>query len=157
MHSTASEVRVRKGLPNDIDQLIIIWHRSVEATHKFLTAADIAMLEPEVQAGLRQREVWVAEVDGVLAGFMAMNDNMIEALFIDPTYMGRKLGTGFIDHARKLRGCDMELRVDVNEDNPGALAFYLARGFRQMGRSETDSSGRPWPLLHLVLWPGNSG
>lgn len=157
MHNAASEIRIREGLPGDVGQLVVIWRRSVKATHKFLTAADITMLEPEVRAGLGQLEVWVAEMDGVLAGFMAMNGNMIEALFIDPAHMGKRLGTRFIDHARILRRNDAELRVDVNEANPDALAFYLARGFRQAGRSETDSAGRPWPLLHLVLCPGDSG
>jgi putative acetyltransferase len=29
------------------------------------------------------------------------------------------------------------------------LAFYLQNGFVQAGRSERDSAGRPFPILHL--------
>jgi putative acetyltransferase len=42
------------------------------------------------------------------------------------------------------------LRVDVNEGNPGALAFYRRLGFTQTGRSPLDGAGRPYPLLHLA-------
>ena len=41
------------------------------------------------------------------------------------------------------------LKVDVNEQNPEALKFYEALGFRIVGRSPTDTAGRPYPLLHL--------
>ncbi len=42
------------------------------------------------------------------------------------------------------------LRVEVNEQNDAGLAFYLARGFSLVSRSETDRDGRPFPLLHLA-------
>lgn len=33
--------------------------------------------------------------------------------------------------------------------DPQGLAFYLQSGFVQAGRSERDSAGRPFPILHL--------
>lgn len=42
-------------------------------------------------------------------------------------------------------------KVDVNEQNPGALGFYLSKGFVQVGRDELDGDGRPYPTLHLSL------
>jgi putative acetyltransferase len=51
-----------------------------------------------------------------------------------------------IDHARRLKG---RLAVDVNEQNPAAVRFYLACGFAVVGRSEVDDAGRPFPLLHM--------
>ncbi|MDR1611404.1 MAG: GNAT family N-acetyltransferase [Planctomycetota bacterium] len=147
-------IALRQGAVGDIPVLVDIWWRSVEATHNFLAPDDIAALEPEVRRGLGRLEVWVAELDGVPAGFMMMNGAMIEALFIDPGHRGKMLGTRLISHARELRGRNKELRVDVNEGNPDVLGFYLAKGFKQTGRSETDGAGRPWPLLHMVLPPG---
>jgi putative acetyltransferase len=41
------------------------------------------------------------------------------------------------------------LTVEVNEQNSAALAFYRAQGFEIVGRSVTDRSGLPYPLLHL--------
>ena len=41
--------------------------------------------------------------------------------------------------------------VDVNEQNPQALGFYLRLGFVRHGRSPVDGSGKPFPILHLRL------
>ena len=51
-----------------------------------------------------------------------------------------------VRHARRLHG---RLTVDVNEQNRTALKFYQALGFVRVGRSATDDTGRPFPLLHL--------
>lgn len=142
---------IRRGSAADTPALTAIWRRSVEATHAFLSRDDIDDLRPQVEAALGLLDVWVAEAAGGPAGFMAMDGNMIEALFIDPPSMGMRLGTMFIDHAKTVCADGAELRVDVNEANPAALGFYLSRGFRRIGRSETDRAGRPWPLLHLAM------
>ncbi|WP_353736292.1 hypothetical protein [Shewanella sp.] len=42
-------------------------------------------------------------------------------------------------------------KVDVNEQNPQALGFYEHVGFKLVGRSPTDSQGKPFPLLHMAL------
>ncbi|TMD66902.1 MAG: GNAT family N-acetyltransferase [Chloroflexi bacterium] len=50
--------------------------------------------------------------------------------------------------------CDSErgaTTVDVNEQNDQALGFYLRMGFVVVGRSELDSNGKPYPLLHMRL------
>ncbi|GAY30020.1 GNAT family N-acetyltransferase, partial [Prevotella sp. MGM2] len=41
-------------------------------------------------------------------------------------------------------------RLDpVNEQNTGAVDFYLRMGFVVVGCDATDSAGRPFPVLHL--------
>lgn len=152
----AATLSIRPGGAADIPAVVEIWRRSVTVTHHFLSALDIIMLEPEVRSGMGAVELWIAREGDKPVGFMAMNGDMIEALFIDPDHAGKGLGSRFIRHARELRGREVPLRVDVNEDNPNAAAFYRAKGFVQVGRSDTDGAGRPWPLLHLEL-PGEGG
>jgi putative acetyltransferase len=139
-------VNIRSALSPDIPALVEIWLRSVRATHGFLSEQDIAALEPLVREQvLPKLEVWVLESEAPI-GFMALNGNSLEALFIDPAHIGAGGGRLLLEHARRLKGA---LSVDVNEQNPAALRFYLANGFEVVGRSETDSGGRPFPLLHL--------
>jgi putative acetyltransferase len=38
----------------------------------------------------------------------------------------------------------------VNDQNPGAVAFYTALGFREIGHSPLDHAGKPYPLLHMA-------
>ena len=53
--------------------------------------------------------------------------------------------------------CDVDgiSELDVNEQNPEAIAFYTRRGFEVIGRSETDDAGRPYPLLHMRKRPNS--
>lgn len=79
-------------------------------------------------------------------GFMGLNGNKLEALFILPSRFRQGYGKLMLKHARQLKGA---LEVDVNEQNPNAVKFYLSNGFSVTGRSAVDAQGRPFPLLHL--------
>ena len=86
--------------------------------------------------------------EGAVAGFMGLNGNEIEALFLAPEHRRRGLGTRLIAEARALRP-GAELTLDVNEQNSDARRFYETRGFVVDGRSEDDGLGLPFPLLHM--------
>ena len=83
---------------------------------------------------------------GTPVGFLGLAGASLEALFLAPEHRRRGGGRLLVEHARRLKG---PLVVDVNEQNPDALRFYEACGFRVVGRSEVDSDGRPFPLIHL--------
>ena len=138
---------IRQASESDLPKLVDLWLRSVRATHDFLTEDDIAFLLPLVQSqALPNLELWVADQQEQIAGFVGLAGNKVEALFIAPEFFRQGLGRQLIDHARALQG---PLLVDVNEQNPAARAFYESLGFRVIGRSPLDSTGRPFPLLHL--------
>lgn len=67
-------------------------------------------------------------------------------LFVDPSVFGRGFDSALLDNATKGH---CTVLVDVNEQNPSALGFYKSRGFEVVGRSERDTHGDPFPLLHL--------
>ncbi|GAA1824466.1 GNAT family N-acetyltransferase [Nesterenkonia flava] len=69
-------------------------------------------------------------------------------LFVHEQARGQGLGTALTDYVIKHHAVS---EVDVNEQNPQAVGFYLSRGFQQVGRSEMDGSDLPYPLLHLRL------
>jgi putative acetyltransferase len=140
-------MQIRTARVEDRDALLDIWLRSVRATHRFLTEADIQSLLMSAQdrwlVGLK---VWVLAEDDHLIGFMGMSDHTIEALFLAPEYLRRGGGRLLVEHAASRHPT---LLVDVNEQNPGARCFYEALGFVIEGRSEVDRRGRPFPLLHM--------
>ncbi|MEF3303402.1 acetyltransferase [Paenibacillus sp. GYB003] len=133
----------------DHDALVSIWHRAVRGTHDFLSEDDIAFYYDIVKNGaLRDVELWVERNgEGVPIGFIGLQDDKIEMLFVDPEYHGRGAGSRLIRHAESLKGS--KLKVDVNEQNEKAYAFYVRQGFVKTGRSELDGSGRPFPLVHM--------
>ncbi|GIO59294.1 GNAT family N-acetyltransferase [Paenibacillus cineris] len=135
----------------DHDYLVELWYRAVRETHAFLTETDIAFYRRIVdEQALKHVEVWVDKDDsGVPLGFIGLDGSMVEMLFVDPDRHGQGIGTRLLRYAEQLKGS--RLRVDVNEQNDGAYAFYQRYGFVRTGRSELDGSGRPFPLLHLEL------
>ncbi len=140
---------IRISSPSDLPILFDIWHGAVRATHTFLTEQDIAFYAEQVRdTYLPSCSFHVAVGAGDQPrGFLGMTGSKIDALFIDPAHHGRGVGRALVDHAASLSD---GLTVDVNEQNEGACAFYRKLGFHQMGRSELDDSGRPFPILHLA-------
>jgi putative acetyltransferase len=85
--------------------------------------------------------------DDTAVGFLGYTSDTIEGLFIDPDHTGKGGGKLLVSHAQAMaKGV---LAVDVNEQNEAALRFYEGQGFVVVGRSATDSGGRPFPLLHM--------
>lgn len=71
-------------------------------------------------------------------------------LFVSDAARGKGIGTALLTDV--IAGHRVTT-VDVNEQNSGALGFYLSHGFVRIGRSELDGDGRPYPILHLAI-PG---
>jgi len=83
-----------------------------------------------------------------LVGFVGVADGRMEALFVHPSWHRTGIGRRLARHAVVELGATA---VDVNEQNQQAVAFYVRLGFEFHGRSELDSAGKPFPLLHMRL------
>ena len=142
-------VLVEDRSPELMDQLFALWRASVEATHDFLGPDDIDRIAgyvPEALAGVGQLAVAVDEATGAVLGFAGVDGDKLEMLFIDPAMRGQGIGRALLAFATEELGAR---RLDVNEQNPQARGFYEHCGWRIVGRSETDSQGDPYPLLHM--------
>ncbi len=148
--SAALEIRPDHG-PAEYPALVAIWRSAVRATHDFLDDADFARIEQALASDYFPAvALTVAERDGRPVGFAGTLDGALEMLFVDDAVRGAGIGSALLAHVLAEQGVR---RVDVNEQNPAAHGFYLSRGFVQIGRSELDGDGRPYPILHLEL-PG---
>ncbi len=141
---------VRKGTAADTPRALEIWRDAVDATHSFLTARDRVEIDAMVAQWLPTAELWMVDDGARPVGFLVMDGEMIDALFVDPPVHGRGFGTALLNHALTLTP---EALVDASEQATNALPFYEARGFVRIGRSETDPQGRPYPLIHLRYSP----
>jgi putative acetyltransferase len=134
----------------DRPRLLEVWEAAVRATHHFLAEQDIRfyrrMLDERYLDFVRLS--CLRDADGQVLGFAGTAEDRLEMLFVDPAQHGRGLGKALLRHAIHQEGIRL---VEVNEQNPGALAFYLSQGFERIGRSPLDADGRPFPLIHLRL------
>lgn len=72
-------------------------------------------------------KIWVYETDQNIVGFMAMDGNLIDRLYVDPDSQGAGVGSQFIDFAKELY--QEGLRLKTHQQNTKACAFYEKRGF----------------------------
>lgn len=142
---------IRPSTPADGERAVDIWRAAVDATHDFLTPGDRAAIETEVRGFLPAAPLWLAvDADDRAVGFMLLDGNSMEALFIDPAHRGQGIGRALVTHA--LESVSI-LTTEVNEQNEQAVGFYARLGFEPTGRSEQDGQGRPYPLIHLRFTP----
>jgi putative acetyltransferase len=139
---------LRQSTGDDIAAIHALWRRSVEATHNFLTAEHLQIISDIV------REIYLPSTTFLLAvdesdrpiAFLGGDPGTIDALFVDPDWFGKGVGRVLLAEALKRA---VVTRLDVNEANAQARGFYERMGFVAVGRSELDSSGMPYPLIHM--------
>lgn len=142
-------MNIRTATPADAAHILTIWRDAVDATHHFLSPEDRHQIEEEVVAFLPQAPLWLAVDDtNQPTGFMLLDNAHMEALFIHPSQRGSGIGRALVQHALQLHP---NLTTDVNEQNEQAVGFYEHMGFKRTGRSDHDSQGRPYPLIHLRI------
>lgn len=143
-------MKIETAHPSHFEHLVTVWESSVRATHHFLQESDIAALRPLLlNAYLPNLKVMIARDEaGVIHGFLGVDENRIEMLFVDAASRGKGVGKLLLNYAITHFGAN---EVDVNEQNPQGVAFYQHMGFVQVGRSERDGQGNAFPLLHMKL------
>jgi putative acetyltransferase len=72
-------------------------------------------------------------------------------LFVAPEHHGLGVGKALVRFVVDQHGINV---VDVNEQNPQAVGFYLSQGFVRVDRSALDGQGNPFPILHMQYQGG---
>lgn len=137
---------VENRTPELLDQLVVVWEGSVRATHLFLSNEEVLAIKEYVPQALGGVEhLYVAENNkGVPAGFMGIEDQNLEMLFIDASQRGTGIGKQLLNLGFEKHGVN---ELAVNEQNPQAVGFYEHLGFEVVDRSELDDQGNPYPIL----------
>lgn len=135
---------------NEYNEVVDVWEASVRATHHFLKEEDIQYFKPRIlNTYLDAVELRCARnEDGKILGFLGVADQNLEMLFIHPYYRGKQIGKALLKFSIEKMNVK---KVDVNEQNGQAIGFYKKFGFEVSSRSALDSSGKPYPILHLKL------
>jgi len=135
---------------NEYEVIVNLWEDSVRATHHFLKEEDIQFFKPRIlNEYLDAVELHcVKDNQGKIHGFLGVAEHNIEMLFIAPDSFGKGLGKLLLIYA--INKLDAN-RLDVNEQNHQAHAFYEHMGFKVTSRSPIDAFGKPYPILHMRL------
>lgn len=127
-------------------ELLTIWESSVRATHKFLNNDEILQIRNYVPQAFKQVEHLLIIIDHEqIKGFMGINDQKVEMLFIDAQTRSKGYGSKLLNYGIQID------ELAVNEQNPQAVGFYEHLGFKVVERSATDDQCNPYPILRMKL------
>lgn len=141
---------IKERSPQLTAKLLVVWERSVRATHMFLSETEIERIKgyvPQAISGVGHLAV-AENVACVPVAFMGVEAGRLEMLFISPEERGRGLGRQLLEYGIRNYGIQ---EVTVNEQNPQATGFYEHMGFRTYKRTACDEEGGPYPLLYMKL------
>lgn len=150
----ATRIEIRRAEPSELDALGALWFRSARAAHDYLPMLQ-ALSEPEAVDIFRgfaaDLELWVASRDGVIVGLLALENDCIDRLYVDPPAQGSGVGSRLLEHAKALRPAGLFLFT--HQKNATARAFYERHGLRptRFGISPEPESE---PDV-TYAWPGN--
>jgi GNAT superfamily N-acetyltransferase len=128
---------LRRATPADVEQIVDVFERSF-ATLDFLPKLhtheeNVAFLSAVVEG----QDVWVAEHDGRVAGFLALDGDQGTFFYVDPQAHGEGIGTALFELAQHERPDGF--RFWAFQDNVQARHFYEKRGC--VAVEFTDGSG----------------
>lgn len=138
---------IRKFKPTDQDQTLTVWYNASVVAHDFL-GEDFFTKERKaiVENYFPVTEKWVYEFNGCVVGFIAMIENEVGAIFVDPDVQGQGIGRVLMDHVRQSRDF---LELDVFKNNHIGRRFYDHYGFRFVHESIHEETGQPQLRLRL--------
>jgi len=123
---------LRPMRPEEMETVVQLWRRSRAAAQPWLEERmrdiwtdDMGFFRGTIAA---ENDLWVA-VDGeTVAGFLAMNGDLLSYLYVDPPAQGRGIGTLMLAKAQELspRG----FTLFTHQRNLNARDFYERRGLR---------------------------
>lgn len=133
-----------------IEQLLNVWEASVRTTHLFLSDAEVNQIKSYVPQALEgvAHLIIVETENGEPLGFMGIENQRLEMLFLSPAERGKGIGRQLLQYGMKNYGLQ---ELTVNEQNLQAVDFYEHLGFEIYKKTECDEEGNPYPLLYMKL------
>ena len=121
-----------------IEKLIPLWEKSVKATHLFLSPEEVAEIKKYVPMAMKNAEhlLIAADRNDFPVGFMGIENQKLEMLFIHPDYIGQGIGKQLILYGIETYGVN---EVTVNQQNPAAVGFYEHMGFKTYKRTKSKA------------------
>ncbi len=152
---TADQVIIRRALASEADAIADLYVASRRDASAFIPTVHT---DDETRAWVSRYlvprlEVWVVESAGILLGMMALEDELVDQLYVAPAAQRRGLGDRLIAHAKKLRPA--RLRLYTFQHNTPARRFYEARGFVAIEFNDGSHNEEHEPDV-LYEWKGAS-
>ena len=140
---------IRKLLNGDIDRVADIWLKTNLKTHYFISNQYWKSNYELVKEMMSQSEVYVYEADKMIQGFIGLNDEYIEGIFVSDEMQSCGIGKLLLDYIKDKKE---RLQLNVYQKNARAISFYQREGFIIEGEGLDEATGEK---EYTMLWKQN--
>lgn len=117
---------IRRFNNNDIEEIMEIWKKQNIKAHNFIPKEYWENNYEYVKEILPKAEIYVYIDSDKIKGFIGINNNHIEGIFIDTDSQNKGIGTALLN---KVKEDKTKLTLNVYDKNKKAIKFYQKNGF----------------------------
>ena len=128
----------RKLQKADINRAADIWLKTNLKAHFFIPEQYWISNYEFVKEMLPQAEVYVYEDDKMIQGFIGINDEYIEGIFVSDEMQSRGIGKILLDYIKDKKD---RLQLKVYQKNVRAMSFYQREGFTIQSEEMDEFTG----------------
>ena len=129
---------IRKLQKVDINRVADIWLKTNLKAHFFIPEQYWISNYEFVKEMLPQAEVYVYEDDKMIQGFIGINDEYIEGIFVSDEMQSRGIGKMLLDYIKDKKD---RLQLKVYQKNVRAMSFYQREGFTIQSEGMDEFTG----------------
>ncbi len=139
---------IRKLQKVDINRVADIWLKTNLKAHFFIPEQYWISNYEFVKEMLPQAEVYVYEDDKMIQGFIGINDEYIEGIFVSDEMQSRGIGKMLLDYIKDKKD---RLQLKVYQKNVRAMSFYQREGFTIQSESMDEFTGEKEYVMNWEL------
>ena len=117
---------IRKFEKNDINAVMEIWVNENIRTHNFIAKEYWKDNYEYVKDILPKADIYVYILDEQVVGFVGVNNNYVEGIFVDINNQHSGIGTSLLDRIKENKD---NLTLNVYNKNANAIKFYKKNNF----------------------------
>lgn len=117
---------IRKFKKSDINDVMQIWENENIKAHKFISKEYWESNYNFVKESLPKAEIYVYIIKEKIVGFVGLDNNYIEGIFVDTNNQCNGIGTSLLNKVKESRN---SLTLSVYKKNKNAISFYKKNGF----------------------------
>ena len=137
---------IRKLQKADINRVADIWLDTNLKSHSFIPAKYWKDNFKLVKGMLSQAEVYIYENNQKIQGFIGLNDEYIEGIFVSDKMQSQGIGKILINYVKDKR---KKLFLNVYQKNTRAISFYQREDFKIRCIGIDDATGEK---DYLMTW-----
>ena len=117
---------IRKFRENDLPSIMQIGFDSIVEVHSFIPEKYWMDNFEMVKDILPQAEIYVYENLGKISGFIGLNKDYIEGIFVEKNMRSKGIGKQLLNYVKKLKE---EMHLSAYQKNYKAISFYQREDF----------------------------